>query len=607
MNFLKVYIFSLINLFSLACCLVAAETLLVPSGSEWRYFDEGKDLGAKWQQPEFDDSGWKSGLAPIGYGDKDLGTSIGFGKDQKKKFITTYFRLVFSVENPVAFNSLKMDLMRDDGAVVYLNGTEILRDNMPSGAIRFKTLAADKVGGSQETTFMEHKIFGTSLLQGRNVLAVEVHQENGRSSDIRMDLKLSGSDAKAGSAILTRGPYLQVGTPTSMTIRWRTQIPAPSVVKYGCTLDSLDNSVEGKGHTKEHEVRLTGLKPHTKYFYSISDGAEILAGGDIGHFFLTSPKVGADSPVHAWIIGDSGTANQNALAVYNAYLKEKGDRYTDLWLMLGDNAYGSGKDKEYQRAVFDLYKELLPQTPLWTTRGNHERSAEVYYGIFTMATKAEAGGIASGSEAYYSFDYGNIHFICLDSYDTDRAVGGDMHKWLQADLEATKQPFIVAFWHHPPYTKGSHDSDNIKDSDGRMSQMRENFLPLLEKGGVDLVLSGHSHCYERSYLLNGHYGKSDSLTSSMILDKGDGKPKDGDGAYTKVTLSKGSNEGAVYIVAGNGGKVSGGRLNHPAMFFSLSELGSVIIDAEGNRMDVRLLDHRGQIRDNFSIEKGASR
>ena len=607
MNFLKVYIFSLFNLFLFAYCLVAKENLLVPSGSEWRYFDEGHDLGAKWQQPGFDDSQWKSGVAPIGYGDKGLGTSIGFGKNQKKKYITTYFRLSFSVENPEVFNSLKVNLMRDDGAVVYLNGSEIIRDNMPSGKIGFKTPASDKVGGSSETTFVEHKIFGTSLLPGRNVLAVEVHQENGRSSDIRLDLKLMGSDANVDNTILTRGPYLQVGTPTSMTIRWRTQIPVPSVVKYGCTLDSLDNSVEGKGNTREHEVRLTGLKPHTKYFYSISDGAEILAGGDIGHFFFTSPKAGLDSPVHAWIIGDSGTANQNARAVYNAYLKEKGDRYTDLWLMLGDNAYGSGKDKEYQRAVFDLYKKLLPQTPLWTTRGNHERSAEVYYGIFTMATKAEAGGIASGSEAYYSFDYGNIHFICLDSYDTDRTVGGDMHKWLQADLEATKQPFIVAFWHHPPYTKGSHDSDNLKDSEGRMSQMRENFLPLLEKGGVDLVLSGHSHCYERSYLLNGHYGKSDSLKASMILDKGDGKPQGGDGAYKKVSSPKGANEGAVYIVAGNGGKVSGGKLNHPAMFFSLSELGSVIIDTDGNRMDVRLLDHRGQIRDNFSIEKGVSR
>jgi hypothetical protein len=136
-----------------------------------------------------------------------------------------------------------------------------------------------------------------------------------------------------------------------------------------------------------------------------------------------------------------------------------------------------------------------------------------------------------------------------------------------------------------------------------MRDMRENFLPLLEKGGVDLVLSGHSHCYERSYLINGHYGKSTTLKPSMILDKGDGKPT-GDGPYAKPAPKLRSNKGAIYIVAGNGGKISGGKLNHPAMFLSLSELGSVIIDAEDNRMDVRLLDHRGQTRDNFRITKG---
>ena len=67
---------------------------------------------------------------------------------------------------------------------------------------------------------------------------------------------------------------------------------------------------------------------------------------------------------------------------------------------------------------------------------------------------------------------------------------------------------------------------------------------------------------------------------------------------------KSANKGAVYIVAGNGGKISGGKLNHPAMYLSLNELGSVILEAEGNRMDVRLLDYRGQVRDNFRITKG---
>src|SRR4029450_1136767 len=111
-----------------------------------------------------------------------------------------------------------------------------------------------------------------------------------------------------------------------------------------------------------------------------------------------------------------------------------------------------------------------------------------YYDIFTLPRNAEAGGVASGTEAYYSFDYGNIHFICLDSFDTPRSATGAMAQWLQRDLADTTQDGIIAFWHHPPYSKGSHDSDTQTP----LIEMRQNFLPILEAGGVDLVLSGHS-------------------------------------------------------------------------------------------------------------------
>src|SRR6185503_453330 len=129
--------------------------------------------------------------------------------------------------------------------------------------------------------------------------------------------------------------------------------------------------------------------------------------------------------------------------------------------------------------------------------------------------------------------------------------------WLQDDLAATTQDWIIAFWHHPPYTKGSHNSD----TETELIQMRENALPILEAGGVDLVLCGHSHCYERSYLLNGHYGLSNSLTPAMKVDGGDGR-EDGTGAYQKPG-GLAANAGAVYAVAGSSGKISGGTLNHP--------------------------------------------
>src|SRR5205814_9993487 len=114
----------------------------------------------------------------------------------------------------------------------------------------------------------------------------------------------------------------------------------------------------------------------------------------------------------------------------------------------------------------------------------------------------------------------------------------------------------------------------------------QNFLPILEDGGVDLVLSGHSHSYERSFLLDSHYGLSTTLSSSNILDSGRGRdPK----PYQKPTGTP-SHRGAVYTVAGSSGQTSGGTLNHPAMFVSLNVLGSVVVDFQTNRLDVQFLN-----------------
>ncbi|MCP5055221.1 MAG: hypothetical protein GY937_00685, partial [bacterium] len=100
----------------------------------------------------------------------------------------------------------------------------------------------------------------------------------------------------------------------------------------------------------------------------------------------------------------------------------------------------------------------------------------------------EAGGVASNTEAYYSFDFGNVHFVALDSSESDRSPGGEMLSWLTADLAANQQDWTIAFFHHPPYSKGSHDSD----TETPLVEMRTNAVPVLEAGGVDLVLTGHS-------------------------------------------------------------------------------------------------------------------
>jgi hypothetical protein len=410
----------------------------------------------------------------------------------------------------------------------------------------------------------------------------------------------------ATAAVVTRGPYLQLGTTTSATIRWRTDTTTPSRVRYGLAPGSLSGTADVATSTTEHVVTVSGLVPDTTYYYSVGTPTETLAGGDSTYFFHTHPFAGSVGPIRIWVIGDSGTANASAQAVRNAYLTFTGSRATDAWLMLGDNAYSNGTDAEYQAAVFNMYPTILRNTFLWPTLGNHDTAGSStppaglpYYAMFTLPTGGEAGGLASGTEDYYSFDRGNVHFVCLDSMTSDRSPTGAMATWLRNDLSATTQDWIIAFWHHPPYSKGSHDSD----TESQLIEMRQNFLPILEDYGVDLALTGHSHSYERSYLLDGHYGSSTTLTSSMIKDSGSGRPSE-TGAYQKPSSGLAPHEGAVYAVAGSSGQTSGGTLNHPAMFISINQLGSMVLDVDGNRLDAKFLRETGAIADSFTIVKG---
>jgi hypothetical protein len=133
--------------------------------------------------------------------------------------------------------------------------------------------------------------------------------------------------------------------------------------------------------------------------------------------------------------------------------------------------------------------------------------------------------------------------------------------------------------------------------------MRENALPILEQAGVDLVLTGHSHSYERSFLIDGHYDTSDTFTSAMVVDGGSGR-ESGSGAYIKQSSNLAPHEGAVYAVAGSSGQIEGGSLNHPAMYVSMSVLGSMILQINSNRLDAKFIDSTGATRDFFTVLKG---
>ncbi|MDP3070054.1 MAG: metallophosphoesterase family protein [Opitutaceae bacterium] len=435
--------------------------------------------------------------------------------------------------------------------------------------------------------------------------------------------------ALRAATTIVRGPYLQSATPTSMVVRWRTDIAEASVVSFGTERNQLVKSVKSEGILTEHVVQLSGLEPNTKYFYSVGPVAVKVEAAKAGaktdtkaviedapgkaaiHAFTTPPPIGPAKPTRVWVLGDPGTKNATQAAVRDAYYKFTASRATDLWLMLGDNAYPDGTDTDYQKAVFDVYPKTLATSPLWPALGNHDgKSANsitqsgVYYDIFTLPTRAQAGGVPSGTEAYYSFDHANAHFICLDSHDSDRTAGGAMMQWLKADLAATQRDWIIVFFHHPPYTKGTHDSDKDSDSAGRMNDMRQVFLPVLEAGGVDLVLTGHSHVYERSWLLDGHYGKSPTFDAALHIKQKVSGRADGDGVYRKPR-ARTPNFGHINNVTGSAGHASAKPvpLNHPAFFISLNEAGSSVLDIDGLRLDATFVNDKGEKRDWFTIVK----
>lgn len=189
-----------------------AQIPLISRGSVWNYLDDGSDQGSNWRSLGFNDSTWRSGPAPLGYGNdgEGSGTTISYGAVATNKFVTTYFRKTFNLTTLEALMDLRITLIRDDGAVVYLNGTEVMRDNMPNGPISSLTLASNVVESDAVTSVAPTN----ALLLGSNVIAVEVHQVFPYSSDLEFDFALTASKTNVAPlvqiAALNDGPRLMV-------------------------------------------------------------------------------------------------------------------------------------------------------------------------------------------------------------------------------------------------------------------------------------------------------------------------------------------------------------------------------------------------------------
>ena len=183
----------------------------------------------------------------------------------------------------------------------------------------------------------------------------------------------------SATAALTRGPYLQSSTIGSIVIRWRTSTTENSRVIYGTNSSSLNYTNNDATLTTNHIITLTGLTADTKYFYSVGSSTTTLAGATTNHFFLTHPLPGTTKPLRIWVIGDAGTATANQINVRNAFETFNGTNTLHAWLQLGDNAYNTGLDTEYQSAVFNLYTNELRNSVTWPTLGNHETAQATTY------------------------------------------------------------------------------------------------------------------------------------------------------------------------------------------------------------------------------------
>lgn len=383
-------------------------------------------------------------------------------------------------------------------------------------------------------------------------------------------------------ATLTRGPYLQSVHETGTTLVLGTDVDTDVTLRVGREVGGSWEREETSAVGRTHEFELEDLQPDTRYYYTLESGGSTLAEGE-EYFFSTAPPENSRRPFRFTAWGDSGTGNASQADV--AAELEAVHPQPEFAIGLGDLVYPNGQPENYDPRFFDPYEELLRNTPIWATIGNHDVETQAgapYFDAFYLPTDTGAEANPSGTESYYSFDYGMAHFVCVDSQVSDNSVGGTMYRWVEDDLDdalARGKRWLVVFMHHPPYTKGTHNSD----TEGSLINLRQNLVPLFESKGVDMVLSGHSHVYERSFL-----AKDDAVLQADPSE------------YTKI----GSPDGTIYMVSGCGGQSGSGPLNHPLMATSIGNTaGANVFDVSFDEIHGYFLDEDGNKIDLFTVRK----
>lgn len=235
---------------------------LIATNASWSYLADGSDQGTAWRNPGFDVSSWPTGATQIGWGDGDEATVLG------TRPVTTYLVKTVNVADPSAYAMLNLELLRDDGAVVYVNGVEVARSNMPTGAVAYNTVASSYISGSGESAYTKFAVPPALLTAGANTVAVELHQAATNNGDASFALKLEALGT-SGDLAAPSAPVLSVDatTQTTASLSWTASTDDVALAGYVVARDGTPVAYLGAATTS---VTDSGLSQDTGYDYTVT-------------------------------------------------------------------------------------------------------------------------------------------------------------------------------------------------------------------------------------------------------------------------------------------------------------------------------------------------
>jgi hypothetical protein len=464
-----------------------SQSILVDSGAVWRYLDDGSDQDTPWRHSGFNDSLWAAGPAQLGYGDGDEATVVSYGPDPNSKYVTYYFRHSFLVDDPSQHPGLLLRLLRDDGAVIYLNGEEIERSNMPTGTIDYLTLASSTVSAGDEDAFFESFEDPANLVAGTNLIAVEVHQRSVTSSDISFDLQLLS--APESVAVMRKSPYLiYTGHNTEMQVLWQLHATDTCLISWGVdTTYSSGSALSYEyGDDHQHAYSISDLTPGTDYYYRVAVKDEAYTGS-----FRAAP-VGDVTALKFMAYGDTRSYPESHEPVAAAMVAtgDADEGFRSLIVSMGDLVNHGDIESDWDRQFFDPsypgIQKLLASFPYQSCIGNHEQSGVLFTKYFPYPFVAGR---------YWSFDFGPAHFVVVDQY-TDYGPGSAQLAWIETDLASTDKVWKFVYLHEPGWSAGHHPNNTT---------VQDVIQPLCEAHDVAIVFAGHNHYYARAVVNGVHH------------------------------------------------------------------------------------------------------